>query len=74
MAKKTNCSECGKAENIKPAREYTELAQLLEAWHSLETQGGVLLCPHCAEAVCKDLRGETAYILPLDIDDKNKES
>ncbi len=69
--KKTNCSECGTAENVKPAREYTELAQLLEAWQSLEASGDVLLCPNCAEAVCKDLRGEGVQVLPLDLNDED---
>lgn len=74
MAKKIKCSECGTVENIKPAREYPELAALLEAWHSLETSGGSLLCPKCAAAVCGDLRGETVQILPLDFSDQAGQS
>ena len=66
MATQTKCSECGKAENVKPAREYTELASWLEAWHSLEASGGALLCPQCAQAVIGDLSGETIKVMPLD--------
>ena len=66
MATQSKCSECGKAENVKPAWEYTELASWLEAWHSLETSGGALLCPQCAQAVIGDLSGETVKVIPLD--------
>ena len=66
MATQSKCSECGKAENVKPAREYTELASWLEAWHSLEASGGALLCPQCAQAVIGDLSGETVKVIPLD--------
>ena len=59
------CSECGKAEDVKQAREYTELAGLLAAYHSLETSGDVLLCPAFAAAVCGDLRGETVKVEPI---------
>ena len=67
MAKKIRCSECRATENIKPAREYPELAALLEAYHALKASGDALLCPSCSSAVCGDLRGETAYVLPLDL-------
>ena len=66
MATQTKCSECGKAENVKPARDYAELASWLEAWHSLETNGGALLCPQCAQAVIGDLSGETIKVIPFD--------
>lgn len=65
MSKKPKCTECGTLESVKPAREYTDLAELLAAWHALEAQGGALLCPACAAAVCGDLRGETVQVLPL---------
>lgn len=68
MTTQLECSECGKTENIKPAREYTELASWLAAWHSLEISGGVLLCPQCAQAVIGDLSGKTVKIIPLDPD------
>ena len=66
MATQSKCSECGKTENVKPARDYAELASWLEAWHSLETSGGALLCTQCAHAVIGDLSGETIKVIPFD--------
>lgn len=65
MTKKIQCSECKSVVDIKPAAEYADLRALLEAWHALDTSGAALLCPTCAAAVCKDLRGETVMIEPI---------
>ena len=67
MKRQKKCSECGTAENVKPAREYPELAALLKQWGSLERLDSALLCPKCAQAVCRDLRGETVRVYPLDL-------
>jgi hypothetical protein len=55
------CSECGqRTPHVKPAPHYPALKELLEVWGS---SSSALLCTACAEAVCRDLRGETVVIL-----------
>lgn len=66
MTEKIVCSECGASNDVKPAREYTDLAGWLAAWHALETSGGALLCPDCAKAVIGDLSGQTSAVIPFD--------
>jgi hypothetical protein len=73
MAKKIVCSECGTADQVKPARDYTDLAGWLAAWNSLETSGDTLLCPSCAAAVVGDLSGQTSAMIPFDFPQDEQE-
>ena len=66
MAKKIVCSECGAADQVKPARDYNDLADWLTAWNSLDSAGDALLCPGCARAVIGDLSGQTSAVIPFE--------
>ena len=63
------CQECKQTTEVKPAQDYPELGALLSAWNASQDARGALICETCAGRVAGDLRGETAYILPLDYDD-----
>jgi hypothetical protein len=60
------CSECGTNENLKPAREYPCLVEIIRDWHASGRALDSLLCPNCADAVCGNLGRETIQGNPLD--------
>jgi hypothetical protein len=59
------CSKCGSADNIKPAVEYAELVELLEAWNLSEYQPPILLCQSCAAGL-REIDLDEVKIIPLD--------
>jgi hypothetical protein len=59
------CSKCGTADNVKPAGEYAELTELLEAWNLSESQAPIMLCPKCAAGM-REIDLDEVKILPLD--------
>ena len=74
--KNNTCSECRTEENVKPAREYAGLAELLDSWYLLDELDNVLLCPQCASSVFDEMSIDYVKILPLDfldIDDSDIE-
>jgi len=72
MMAQQRCSECGTSENLKIAKDYPELAELLKFWNSLQTAGFEVLCPDCAADICESLREKKVRICRLDPSDTSK--
>ncbi len=64
--KTMTCSECGTNVNVKAAREYTELAEILDIWRMPDEMASVFLCPRCASVLVGEMSLDTVAILPLD--------
>ena len=60
------CSECGTEKDVKAAREYAGMADLLDSWYLLDELDNVLLCPQCALSMVGLMSLERVKILPLD--------